>query len=135
MAFTSVPAILSEVANFILGSVSWYAKAAAIFFMARPFLITAINVWGLKNVARSLENTAEIQGRSLENAARSLENAAKVQGRSLENAAEIQGRSLENAAHILTHRQVYSADGTTMVGLRAGAARAPLSSLFYITHR
>jgi len=74
--------------------------------MARPFLIAAINVWGLKNAARSLEN-----------------------------AAEIQGRSLENAAYILTHRQVYSAGGTTMVGLRAGAALAPYSSPSYITRR
>ena len=127
MAFTSDPATISEVANFVLGNVwtavsqSWHAKAAAIFFVARPFLIAAIGVWGLKNAAEIL--------------ARGLENAAEILARSLENAAENQARSLEITAHILTHGQVYSAGGTTMVGLRAGAARAPHSSPFYIARR
>jgi hypothetical protein len=125
VAITAVSAILSEVANLVLGKVwtavsqSWYTTAAAVFFIARPFLIAAISVWGLKK-------------------------AAEIQGRSLEKAAEIQGRSLEKAARILAQRQQQdtvgnvrqvSAGGTTMVGLRARAASAPHSSPFYITHR
>ncbi|KAK0654767.1 hypothetical protein B0T16DRAFT_383803 [Cercophora newfieldiana] len=99
-----VPAILSEAASLVLGKIwtaasqSWYAKAAAFFFAARPFLLPVAIVWGLKKAAeiqgRSLEKAAEIQGRS-------LEKAAEIQVRSLEKAAEIQGRSLENAARIL----------------------------------
>ena len=67
----AIPAILSEVASFLLGkawtavSQSWYTRAAAVFFTARPFLIAAMNVWGLRKAA-------EILGRSLENAARIL---------------------------------------------------------------
>jgi len=86
-----VPAILSEAAN-LLGKIwtaasqSWYAKAAVFFFAARPFLVSAATVRGLKKAARSLENAAEIRARSLE------------------KAAEIQGRSLENAARILAQR-------------------------------
>src|SRR4051812_5816355 len=116
VSIRAVPAILSEVANIVLGKVwtavsqSWYTRAAALFFIGRPLLFAAISVWGLKKAAGSLEKAAEIQGRSLE------------------KAAEIQGRSLEKTARILDQRQQQhtvgnvrqvSAGGTTMVGLRA----------------
>jgi len=82
----------SEAADLVIGKVwtaasrSWYAKVAAFFFTARPFLVSAVTVWGLMKAAK-------IYGRS-------LEKSAEIQGRSLEKSAEILGRSLENAAHI-----------------------------------